>query len=118
MMVRLHGALRRLAVTLLVVGGFQAEAAELKLLSSLGMQTVFEELAPKFERATGHKLAMTFDSAGGVVKRVHGGEITDVVVTVQQGIERFVKDGKAVPDSVTFIAQSGIGLAVRTGAQK
>lgn len=102
----------------LLVVGIQAEAAEVKVLSSIGMQPVMEDLGPKFERATGHKLAITFDTAGGVVKRVQGGDTADVVVTPQQGIDNFVKDGKVAVDNVTIVARSGIGVAIRTGAQK
>jgi molybdate transport system substrate-binding protein len=102
----------------LLVVGIEAEAAELKVLSSIGMQTVMEDLGPKFERATGHKLAITFDTSGGVVKRVQGGDTADVVVIPQQGIDSFVKDGKAAAYNATVVARSGIGVAVRKGAQK
>ena len=48
----------------LLVLGITAEAAEIKVLSAIGMQSVMEDLGPKFERATGHKLAITFATAG------------------------------------------------------
>ena len=35
----------------LLVLGFTAEAAELRVLSAVGMQSVMEDLGPKFERA-------------------------------------------------------------------
>ena len=106
------------AVASVLCVGIAAEAAELKVLSSLGMQSVFAELGPQFERASGHKLTIPFDSAGGVVKRVEGGEVPDVVVTVQAGIDKFVKDGRTASASITAVAQSGIALAVRKGAPK
>lgn len=101
---------------LLVVG--TAEAAEVKVLSAVGMQAVMEELGPKFERATGHKLAITFANLGGAVKRIQGGEAADVVIIPRQGIDGFVKDGKASEGDVTVVASSGIGVAVRKGAAK
>ena len=100
----------------LVVGN-AAEAAELKVLSGLPMKAVMEDLGPKFERATGHKLALTFATVGGVVKSVQEGETADVVI-LRQTIDSFVKDGKAAADNVTVIARSGIGVAVRKGAPK
>ena len=103
---------------LLLVLGIVAQAAEMKVLSAIAMQPVMEDLGPKFERATSHKLAITFDSAGGVVKRVQGGEPADVVVTSRQGIDGLVKDGKAAADSVTVVARSFLGVAVRKGALK
>jgi molybdate transport system substrate-binding protein len=102
----------------LLVVSIEAEATELKVLSSIGMQAVMEDLGPKFELATGHKLEITFDTSGGVVKRVQGGDTADVVVIPRQGIDSFVKDGKAAADNATVVARSGIGVAVRKGAQK
>src|SRR5713101_5282538 len=79
----------------LLVLGIKAEAAEIKVLSAFGMQSVLEDLEPKFERAIGHKLALTFATGGATVKRVQGGEVFDVVITLRQGIDTLVKDGKA-----------------------
>ena len=93
-------------------------AAEIKVLSVLGMRAVMEDLGPKFERATGHKLAITFARPVAVVKRVQDGETADVAVIPRQGIDRFVKDGKAAADNVSVIARSSIGVAVRKGAPK
>ncbi len=102
----------------LLVGGIAAEAAEIKVLSAFGMQAVMEDLGPKFERASGHKLAITFATLGAVVKRIQDGETADVVVISRQGIDGFVKDGKASAGNVTALARSGIYVAVRKGAPK
>jgi len=95
-----------------------ANAAEIKVLSGFAMQKVMEDLGPKFERATGHKLAITFASPGAVVKRVQDGETADVVVIPRQGIDSFVKDGKAAAGNVTVVARSGMGVAIPKGAPK
>ena len=97
----------------LLVVGIAAEAAEIKVLSTASFRQVMEDLGPKFERATGHKLAITFATLGATVKRVQDGEIADVVIIPQQGINGLVKDGKAVAGNVTVIASAGIGVAVR-----
>src|SRR5438132_7611565 len=102
----------------LLVLGIKAEAAELKVLSATAMQAVMEDLGPKFERATGHKLAITFATLGAVVKRVQGGETADVVIIPRQGIDSLVKEGKAAAGNVTVLARSGISVAVRKGAPK
>ncbi len=47
-----------------------------------------EDLGPKFERATGHKLAITFATLGAIVKRVQDGETADVVIIPQSGDRR------------------------------
>ena len=95
-----------------------AEAAEIRLLSAIGMQAVMEDLGPKFERATGHKLAIAYADLRTAITRVQGGETFDVAVIPRQGIDSFVKDGKAAAGNVTVVARSGIGVAVRKGAPK
>ena len=62
----------------LVVPGLKAEAAELKVLSAIGMQSVLEDLGPKFERATGHKLVIVFATGGATVKRARDGEPAEI----------------------------------------
>ena len=118
MKMRLLLAAANIGLMFLLVGGIAAEATEIKVLSHRGIQPVMEDLGPKFERATGHKLSITFGPAGGVVKLVQDGETADVVITSRQEIDGFVNDGKAVGDGVTIVARSGIGVAVRKGAPK
>jgi molybdate transport system substrate-binding protein len=98
--------------------GVNAEAAELKVLSAIGMQSVLEDLGPKFERATGHKLSISFATAGAAVKRAQGGEAADVVIATRQGIDGLVKNGKAAADNVTALASAGISVAIQKGAPK
>jgi len=111
-------AVASIGVMFLLVLGIKAEAAELKVLSAFGMQSVLEDLGPKFERATGHKLALAFATGGATVKRVQDGEAADVVITTQPGINSIVKDGKAVAGNVTVLARAGIFVAVRQGVPK
>jgi len=106
------------AFLFLHVVGIAAESAELKVLCANGMQTVMEDLGPKFERATGHQVAITFASGGAVVKRAQDGEAADVVIALREGIDRLVKDGKAATDNVTVLARTGISVAIRKGAPK
>ena len=54
--------------------------AEVKVLSAIGMRQVMLDMGPKFERATGYKLAIAFDSTGVMAKRVASGEPVDVVL--------------------------------------
>ncbi len=104
-------------IFLLVVGN-AAESAELKVLCANGMQPVMEDLGPKFERETGHKLAITFATGGATVKRAQDDEAADVVIAIRQGVEGLVKEAKAAADTVTALASTGISIAVRKGASK
>jgi len=118
MKIRLLVAAAYIGFMFLLVLSIKAEAAELKVLSAFGMQSVMEDLGPKFERATGHKLAISFATGGATVNRVLGGETADVVITIQPGINSVVKDSKAVAGNVTVLARAGIVVAVRKGAPK
>ena len=118
MKIRLLVAAAYIGFTFLLGGGVAVQAAEVKVLSSIAMRGVMEDLGPKFERASGHKLAITFGNLGAVVKRVQGGESADVVIIPPKGIDGFVKDGKAAAGNVTAIARTGFSVAVRKGAPK
>ncbi|MBX9778362.1 MAG: molybdate ABC transporter substrate-binding protein [Xanthobacteraceae bacterium] len=110
---------RRVALCLVAFAWLApAGAAELKVLSANGMREVMEDLRPKFELVTGHKLTIAFATVGVIVQRVEGGETADVVVAPQQGIDRLAKGGHAIPGSITVLARSGIGVVVRKGAPK
>jgi molybdate transport system substrate-binding protein len=95
-----------------------AKAAEIKILSANGMREVLQDLGPQFERATGHRLAIAFATLGVIVQRVQGGEAADIVIVPQQGVDRLVKDGKAIAGTVTVLARAGIGVVVRKGAPR
>ena len=77
----------------LLVLGIKADAAEIKVLSAFGMQSVMEDLGPKFENATGHKLTISFATGGATVKRVQDGAAADVVITLRQGIDTLRRQG-------------------------
>jgi molybdate transport system substrate-binding protein len=115
------GSLVRAANTVflfLLAGSVAAQAAEIRMLVSPGFGPVMQDLGPKFERATGHKLAVSSDSLGAIVKRVRDGESCDIVLSPRSAIDGFVIDGRAAPGSVTLIASAGMGVAVRAGAPK
>ncbi len=104
------------AVVLAQVGS--ADAAELRVLCAAGMQPVMQDLGPRFERATGHKLAITFATGGATIERIQSGEANDVVIAFQQGIAGLAKAERVAPDSIVVLASTGISVAVRKGAPK
>ena len=103
---------------LLLANTAPAQTAEIKVLAAFGVKEIIEDLGPKFERATSNKLTIAFANLGTIVKRIADGEAADVVIIPQQGIEQFVRDGKAAAGNVTVVARGGLGVAVRKGASK
>ena len=95
-----------------------ANAAEIKLLVALGMKDVLDDLGPKFERASGHKLAIKLGTLGQIVKMVEGGETADVVISPRPGVDGIVKGGKATAANVADVARSGVVVFVAKGAPK
>jgi molybdate transport system substrate-binding protein len=115
-------SLKNVAVGLAALACFAwagiTQAAEIKALVALGIKDVVDDIGPKFEQASGHKLAIKFGTLGGLVKMVQGGETADIIIIPRQGIDGLVKDGKATPGSETDIARSDIVVIVRQGAPK
>ena len=103
---------------LLLAGGIATQAAEIKLLTSPGFGPVLRDLKPTFECASGHELTVLSTNLGGIVKRIHAGELFDVLMAPRAAIDGFVKDGKTAAGSVTVVASAGMGVAVRKGAPK
>mgnify|MGYP001612300885 CR=1 FL=1 len=95
-----------------------AEAAEVTLLISNALKTVFEELVPRFEKATGHKLAITFGSTNPLKARIEKGEAFDLTILGETAIDDLIKQGKLVATTRAVVARSGLGLAIRRGTTK
>ena len=95
-----------------------ANAAEVRLLCAIALQQFIESIGPKFEGATGHKLAITIAPLGQALKRLQDGETYDIVILPQRGIDGLAKEGKVVADTATVIATTRIGVAVRKGTPK
>lgn len=95
-----------------------APAAEIKVYSTIGMRSVLEELKPKFEQASGHKLDIVWGLAAGLAKRVADGESPDALVAIRGGIDGLVTGGRVAQPSAVTLALSGVGVSVRRGAPK
>jgi molybdate transport system substrate-binding protein len=98
--------------------GAAADAAEIKVLSAAAMGSVMRDLRPEFERASGHKVVINFNSAGAIQRQIQGGEIADVVITTGAAIDELQKQAKIVLGSRVDVARVGIGVAVRAGASR
>src|SRR5271168_2554824 len=93
-----------------------AHAAELKVLAGGSLRSVLTELAPQFERASGHKLVIVFDTTPNLIKAATSGEPFDVgVVPIDVFYDEAAKAHFTPP--VEF-ARVGYGVAVKAGAPK
>jgi molybdate transport system substrate-binding protein len=94
-----------------------AEAAELKALAGGSMTGPLNELGPQFERASGHKLTIHFDSTPNLIKQATSTPFDLGVVPVDVFKDAAAK-ARFASGPTTDIARVGYGVAVRAGAPK
>jgi molybdate transport system substrate-binding protein len=104
------------ACGLLVSGA--VHAAELKVLASGAVKEAYAELVPQFEKASGHKVAITWAGTVDIKKKVQAGEVYDVVIIASPEMDGFLKDGKIAAGTKVDLVKSGVGVAVKAGAPK
>src|ERR1700731_3176351 len=111
-----------LAVTVLSMAG-TASAADVHVMISAGFYSVYSELGPAFERASGHHLVTIRgpsmgDSPEAIPARLARGEAADVVILDGGAADELGKQGMVRPDSKVGLARPLIGMVVRSGAAK
>ena len=92
-------------------------AAELKVLAGGSMTGPLNELGPQFERASGHKLTIHFDSTPNLIKLATSAPFDLGVVPVDVFKNAEAK-ARFAPGPTTDIARVGYGVIVRAGAPK
>ena len=103
---------------LLLAVATPANAAEVRVLSGNGARAAIAELGARFERASGHKVAIHFEVNPAVKRRIEAGEAFDVAVLNPPVLDDLIRQGRIVADTRAVIGRSGIGVAVRAGAPK
>jgi molybdate transport system substrate-binding protein len=93
-------------------------ADTITVLSSNGFKAVLRELAPQFEKSSGHEVVVSYSVSAALEKRIEGGEPFDLVIVTPAQIDDLIKNGRVVADSRTPLARSGMALAIRRGAPK
>jgi molybdate transport system substrate-binding protein len=107
-----------IAFATVVSVGRDCSAAEVVAKIADPLTAVIDELVPRFERQTGHKVVVQL-TPGPVVKRnIDAGEPFDVAITINTAIDALLKDGKLASDSKLDVAYSGIGVGIKQGARK
>jgi molybdate transport system substrate-binding protein len=107
----------KLSVLTIFAAG-SAAAAEIKVLASNAVKTVLEELAPKFEKATEHKLNITFGVGAQLQANIEKGETFDLAILAASSVDTLIKQDKLTAATRANIARSSVGVAVKKGAPK
>jgi molybdate transport system substrate-binding protein len=90
--------------------------ADIKVLSAGAVQSMVTALGAEFERESGHKLNLIFNTAGALRERILGGEMADLVILSQSAIASLDQPGMFVPGSRTDLGRTVTGVAVKQGA--
>ena len=91
-------------------------AAEIKVIASNGVKEALHELAPAFERETGHKLVISFGLATALKRQIEAGEAFDLAILPAAVIDDLAKQGKVDAGARAPIARSGVGIGIKKGA--
>lgn len=103
---------------LLLAQAAMTTAVEIKVYSTVGVKSVLEELIPKFEKATGNKLDVTWSTGALLTKRLQAGEQADALILIKNNVETLSKEGKIVLGTDILFAQSIFAVGVKAGAPK
>jgi molybdate transport system substrate-binding protein len=106
------------ACALLFVRPSDAGAAEIRVLCSNGLKAVMEALLPAFEKATGHKVRVTYELAARIRQQIDGGAAFDVAVMTPPLVDDAIKSGHITAATRAVVARSPLGLFVRAGSRK
>jgi molybdate transport system substrate-binding protein len=98
-------------------------SAQLNVLMSGGFAAAYKELLPEFERTSHITVTTASGSSQGNGPNTIGAQLargvaTDVVVMNKVGLADLISQGKIVPGTAVDLAQTALGLAVRSGSPK
>jgi molybdate transport system substrate-binding protein len=107
-----------LALSLMQASQAGGQSAQIRVLCSNGLKAVVEELRARAEREVGHPMSIEFGTSVAIRQRIQSGESFDVAILSSEVLDELIKAGKIVARTRTDLGRSGIGIGVRTDAQK
>jgi len=95
-----------------------AGGAEIVVFSTISAKEALIELVPEFERASGHKVNITYGGGSGLSKQILDGKTGDLFIGPREFSGPLEKEGRLLAGSRVEFARSSTGLAVRAGVPK
>jgi molybdate transport system substrate-binding protein len=93
-----------------------AQAAELHVFSAGAAKSAVQPLVESFEKATGHKVTVSFGTMGLIQEKLGKGERADVLIVASEVADDLQKRNVIVGDSRKALAKVGVGVAVNEKA--
>ena len=86
------------------------------IISSMATQQILQELTLDYSKKTGQSVEV--QSVGGIdaARRIHAGEVFDLIVLASDAIKALSDDGFVISDSIREFARSPTAMAVPAGA--
>lgn len=94
-----------------------AIAADLVVFSAGAVKPALAVLAPRYEAQTGHRLQITYATAGDLRRKLAAGERADIVILPLENFAAVEKDGITNAASRVDLGAVVIGVAVKAGAK-
>jgi molybdate transport system substrate-binding protein len=91
-------------------------ARDLVVLSAGAVKPALSALAPQWEARSGHRLVVTYLTAGELRRKLAAGEVADVVILPLENFAAIEAEGRTHAASRRDLGAVGIGVAVRQGA--
>jgi molybdate transport system substrate-binding protein len=110
----------RTGILALVAVGFAvpAPAADITVLAGMGVVSGVSDLAPAYEKLTGHSVIVRFEPAAAMNDKISAGEPADIAALQPAEVDNFIEQGRMVAGTRTDFAQAGVGVAVKAGAPR
>ena len=89
---------------------------QLRVFSTIAVQSALEALIPSFEVANDVRLRVDWNTAPVLVKRLQGGETADVLILNRAGIDTMTREGRVLEGSEATLARSATAIAIKAGA--
>lgn len=86
----------------------------IKITSAGAVQSMVTALGAEFERETGNRLELNFNTVGALRARLEGGDVADLVILSASAIAAL--DKMFLPGSVTDLGRTVTGVVVKAGA--
>jgi molybdate transport system substrate-binding protein len=88
----------------------------IRVLSAGAVESIVAALASRFEAENGVRLHISIARSRVVKQRASAGTDADIVITTQAAIDELRAERVVLGDSVATLAQSSIGIAIRSGS--
>jgi molybdate transport system substrate-binding protein len=88
------------------------------VFSTISCKEALIELVPEFERASGHKINITYAGGSGLSNQIRSGTLGDLFIGPEEFSGPLIDEGRLLAGSRTAFARSTTGLAVRAGAPR